>query len=141
MITVKGINETASTGDISHLYDQYQDPHEEPQSRPDPTLVNSANNCPEDVDARIHEQARIARGLGASVEITGKWVWATFTEKPSKEARATLKTNAWIWCQSKGKWAWRGVKVSSRRTMDWNYITTKYGCQKLDASKELVAVS
>ena len=79
-------------------------------------------------------QAEIARGLGATVEITGKWVWASFTEKPSKEARSTLKENKWIWCQNKGKWAWRGVKVSSRRTMPWEYIVGKYGCQTMAGS-------
>lgn len=84
-------------------------------------------------------QAEIARGLGATVEITGKWAWASFAAKPSKEARSTLKENKWIWCQNKGKWAWRGVKVSSRRTMPWEYIVGKYGCQTIGGGPALAS--
>ncbi len=134
MITVKGINDTGvPTADISSLYDEYQ---QEPQGQP------SREPHAEASDADLLAQAQIARKLGATVEITGKWVWATFQTKPEKAGRAVLKGNGWIWCQHKGKWAWRGARVSSKRPMSWEHIVTKYGCDTLkdEDSKELVGV-
>ena len=88
----------------------------------------------------VRAQAEMAANMGANVAITGSWVWAQFATKPSKDTLSTLKANKWIWCKSKGKWAYRGKPCHSKKTMTWDYITRKYGYETIEQNKELVSL-
>lgn len=122
MITVKGIN------------NQVGNP--EPQPRVQDPQPRAQARAPQDA---LHAQAQLAKRLGATVEITGSWCWASWRNKPSAEVREVLKANSWIWCKNKGKWAWRAQPGNGHKPMSWEYITAKYGLEQLDA-KELVEV-
>jgi len=76
--------------------------------------------------------AHKARNMGAEVSITGQWVWATFSSKPPQAILEELRSSKWIWCRTKGKWAYREVKAHSHKAMPWDYITSKYGEEKLE---------
>ena len=90
-----------------------------PEPEPEPTLELEPNY--------LEFIAQKLAKLGASVSITGMWVWAEFGGKPDNEILSILKSMGCIWCRNKRKWAYRGVKSHSRKTMPWNYITNKYG--------------
>jgi hypothetical protein len=83
-----------------------------------------------DID-EIHKQAKLAATFGAIVTITGAWVWAGFKTIPGQAVRDELKANKWIWCRGKGKWAYRGKPCHSKKNMSWDYITNKYGEEKI----------
>jgi hypothetical protein len=98
-----------------------------PEIKPEPQPAPTANDTDE-----LHRQAQLAAKFGALVTITGAWVWAGFDHMPNKETREALKANKWIWCANKGKWAYRGKPSTSRKPMSWDYITGKYGEEKIE---------
>jgi len=134
MIRVKGINKKEpvklypTEGEIIYQRERwdYPDPQPDPDSQPEP-------------QTDLQSQALLAKRLGAIVEITGKWAWASWQSKPPDAIRQALKDNGWIWCRNKGKWAWRAEPSHSRRAMPWDYIINKYGLRELKQT-ELVEV-
>ena len=105
MITIRGLDDPTTA-------------QAEPIQRP---------TCEQEPIDEVDRQAGIARGLGGYVEITGQWAWCSFGKRPSNEVLAVLKSNKWIWCNNKKKWAYRGVPSHSKRNMSWDYIVDKYG--------------
>jgi len=87
------------------------------------TSKSNGKCTPENVRA----EAQRARSLGAEVCITGHWAWAKWKSPPPQAAITTLKSNGWVWCHHKGKWAYRGKPAHSKQSMDWGYIVRKYG--------------
>ena len=117
MIRVKGIN------DKPGLMLQ-TDPGPRPDPQPEPRFEP-------DIEPTLQSQAILAKRLGAVVEITGAWAWASWQSKPADEIRQALKGNGWIWCRNKGKWAWRSEPSHNRRAMPWTHIVAKYGLREL----------
>lgn len=125
MIKVKGINDNdAGDQSRSHAGDQPGDHAQSSESQ--------ASN--------LQSQALLAKRLGAVVEITGQWAWASWHSKPGAEVRQALKDNGWLWCRNKGKWAWRSEPCHSRRAMPWDYIVAKYGLRELEREAQLIEV-
>lgn len=125
MIKVKGINDN-EVGD-------------EPRNQARDQLRDHAQGS-ECQPSDLETQALLAKRLGAAVEITGQWAWASWQSRPSPEIRQALKDNGWLWCHNKGKWAWRAEPSHSRRAMPWDYIVAKYGLRELEREAQLVEV-
>ena len=124
MITVKGINDNPAQPEAQRQTEsaaRYQpDPQPEPQSD-------------------LQSQALLAKRLGAIVEITGAWAWASWRSKPPDQVRQALKDNGWIWCRHKSKWAWRSEPSHNRRAMPWTHIVAKYGLRELKQTELMEA--
>ena len=79
----------------------------------------------------LQSNAETIAELGAEVTITGMWAWAKFEAKPSPETRSTLKEKGWKWSKNKGSWYLKGAMTFTRKSMGWEYITDKYGEEKV----------
>lgn len=117
---------------IRNLDDQQAKTQQENQPNYQPLPLNPIKTQTENNLDELHRQAQLAAKFGANVTITGQWVWAGFDKKPEQKILDTLKENRWIWCRNKSKWAYRGKPSTSRKSMDWNYITNKYGVENIE---------
>lgn len=72
------------------------------------------------------EKARVARAVGAQVEIVGQWVWAQFESKPPVETRAALKEAGYHWNAKREVWQYAGVPSRYSPAMSQE-IKAKYG--------------
>jgi len=122
MIRVKGINDNPVGPVVNAASVMLQT---DPGPRFDPQPVQP------EPQTDLQSQALLAKRLGAIVEITGAWAWASWQSKPADAIRQALKDNGWLWCRNKGKWAWRSEPSHNRRAMPWTHIVAKYGLREL----------
>lgn len=78
----------------------------------------------------IERKAKKAVELGASVEIVGSWVWATFPARPEKAAREAMIEESFRWNNKRGLWQFAGIR-SHGSPADSATIKNKYGAREV----------
>ncbi len=68
---------------------------------------------------------------GGEVHITGLWVWVAFKTKPTNEVRQALKAEGFRWGHKKQMWYFAGKPRMGKKSMDWFWITGKYGDEQV----------
>ena len=72
--------------------------------------------------------------LGASVEIVGRWLWASFPVKPDDEVRSALKALHFHWNWKRGVWQFAGVPCRQSPASSFE-IRSKYGAVALEEER------
>ena len=82
-------------------------------------------------EIELLEKAKLARQVGADVEIVGAWIWAHFDSKPPKETRIALLAAGYHWNFKRGVWQFAGVpcRHSVASTPE---VKAKYGARELE---------
>lgn len=83
-------------------------------------------------ESELTAKAITAKELGADIAITGQWVWASFTGKPSAETRQSLKDAGYRWSPNRGTRYFPSKPCASKTSMPWSYIVDKYGMKTLE---------
>ena len=81
----------------------------------------------------LRNAAAHAAALGASVEIVGAWVWATFAQKPPKESREAMSAAGYHWNRKRKCWQYAGVP-SRHSDASEDELKQKYGAVRLQAA-------
>ena len=67
---------------------------------------------------------------GAVITRTGAWLWVEASEQ-TRAHKEELKAAGFRWAHNKKRWYFAGKPASNKRSMDWGYITEKYGEEDL----------
>ena len=62
------------------------------------------------------------------VKLAGSWVWISGNTKP---LRKELKAQGLMWSPKKEKWYLKGKPCSSKTSMPWDYIVSRYGLEEI----------
>jgi len=60
---------------------------------------------PEKTNHNLIEVVEFCRQRNLPADVVGRWVWIAFSEKPSAEVRAELKSFGFRWVPRRGQWA------------------------------------
>ena len=77
--------------------------------------------------------------FGASVVITGAWIWARFQRMPESSIRDRMKSAGFKWSKNKEKWYYAGSPSRARKTMGWQYIKNTYGMETVTEDDAVTA--
>ena len=71
------------------------------QQEAEQLLLDVQNSMPRNFD----EVAAFCRRMNLPAEVVGKWIWVSFTQKPSKEIIQALRDFGFHWSQRRQSWA------------------------------------
>ena len=80
----------------------------------------------------VLEKAHLAQALGATVEIVGSWVWASFDQLPPPATRAQLKAASFHWNPKRHLWQLAGRRCGASPAAN-DVLRKKYAAYSLVA--------
>jgi hypothetical protein len=95
-------------------------------------VTQSQASTPETVDTSIEAVNAEINHQGGTVEIVGRWYWASFTEKPSQELREMMKSVGYRWNPKRRVWQNSNGAKCRHSNADTAWLKMKYGAVRMN---------